>query len=99
MPEGSFPTYRFCGSGLAAEAVRPMAPSLEATPQEVNRWFFTSEDGKAGAVKKRGDMVRFQLGWIDRLYVGTGAGAGGGSILENVRQGDPLAVQDCTGCH
>merc|ERR1712218_323405 len=85
MPAGSFPTYRFCdsdevtlhhlrdsGCGSEDPGVFFMRTSLELKPAHIRSLFFhDSHRGKSGAIKKEGDVVRLNLGWLDRLYIGT----------------------------
>mmetsp|Transcript_159570 Transcript_159570/g.488301 ORF Transcript_159570/g.488301 Transcript_159570/m.488301 type:complete len:328 (+) Transcript_159570:286-1269(+) len=98
MPPGSFLTYRLCGRDEAAlaelgfagaDGARPVPPELKVTTGCVDQCYFSSRDGKAGAIKKRGTMTRLQLGWLDRLYLGPGAG---GWRPEAV-QGEPVLVR------
>lgn len=81
MPISSFPTYRLCTAeahtlskfNKATEdpGVLFMSTSLELQPQDVESLFFGGEKGHSGAIKKRGDMCRLGMGWLDRLYIGT----------------------------
>merc|ERR1719210_250819 len=85
IPAGSFPTYRFCdsdeltlhhlresGCGSEDPGVFFMRTSLELNPAHIRSLFFhDSHTGKSGAIKKRGTVVRLNLGWLDRLYIGT----------------------------
>lgn len=92
MPPGSFPTYRFCGHAYVADGVKPMLPETTLEPAEINEWYFSSEDGKAGAVKKREEMVRLQLGWLDRMYSGLAAEMPDQLITQRIVQGESMAI-------
>lgn len=105
MPPGSFLTYRVCNANGAASAepvgcmekvadgVYRMSPSQEVTSGLIDGLYFSSKDGKAGAIKKRGDMTRLQLGWLDRLY----SGASSSGWRPSVFQGDPLMLEAVDG--
>eukprot|EP00415_Alexandrium_ostenfeldii_P004726 UN4726 len=102
MPPGSFLTYRICnlsaesdsGTGsFAADGVHCLQPSAEVTGPVIHGWYFSAKDGKAGAIKKRGDVTRLQLGWLDRLY----SGALSGAWRPSVAQGDPLLLEAADG--
>jgi len=97
LPAGSFPTYRLSEAealgaypeAYVAEGVHCLVPTLDLTVGCVERCYFSSPDGKAGAVKKRGKATRLQTGWLDRLYWGVATGV----PEPEVRQGSPLLLQ------
>jgi len=98
MPSGSFLTYRVCNlcDGLGdfvADGVRCLSPASEVSSDSIRGLYFSSKDGKAGAIKKRGHVTRLQLGWLDRLYVGCASTAWKPDIV----QGDPLLLQAADG--
>lgn len=93
MPPGSFPTYRFCGNTCVADGVKSMIPEMTVEPAQINDWYFMSEDGKAGAIKKRKEMVRIQLGWLDRIYSGLGPEREDlGPVTKRIVQGESMAI-------
>lgn len=78
VPPGSFPTYRLGDLGdaevelpaLRADGFALLDPSWEATPTFIERAYFGGGcKGHAGAIKKRKDVYRLNLGWLDRLFI------------------------------
>merc|ERR1719491_1681582 len=102
MPISSFPTYRLCTAeahtlskfNKASEdpGVLFMSTSLELQPQDVESLFFGGEKGHSGAIKKRGDMCRLGMGWLDRLYIGTRWESL--SVTAKAEQGTPIFLLD-----
>lgn len=103
MPEGSFPTYRLCSAqpdtfnalrktsfGSDDTGMFFMNPSLEVTPSDIHALYFLDKKGHSGSIKKRGNMCRLGLGWLDRLYVGKRD-----DIVDvNTNQGIPIFLLD-----
>lgn len=108
MPTGSLPTYRLTtGHGQAVSALiaatgeddremQRLYPSMTLSTEAVNEIFFA--DAKAGILKKRGDMIRLNLGWMDRMYLGIRQDSGSAVADVTAEQGIPLLVQDNKGC-
>lgn len=106
MEPGSFPTYRptnrkgrcldALAPAVAAQSrevdhpgIWPLWPDLELPSECIKHCFFA--DKKAGVLKKRGDMVRLNLGWMDRLFYGLLPGE---PIDLDVRPGTPALLWD-----
>merc|ERR1712194_692389 len=58
----SFPTYRLCTPDASALA------HLQE-PETIKTMYFGGTHGRSGAIKKRGEMCRVGMGWLDRMYV------------------------------
>lgn len=107
MPPGSFPTYRLSNvEGRAVAALSPatgdeqtdmqhLRPTLDVSTEAVQELFFA--DPKAGVLKKRGDMIRLNLGWLDRLYCGVRQDSGEAVADVRIEQGCPLMLQASDG--
>eukprot|EP00928_Gymnodinium_smaydae_P034045 TRINITY_DN24214_c0_g1_i1.p1 TRINITY_DN24214_c0_g1~~TRINITY_DN24214_c0_g1_i1.p1 ORF type:complete len:501 (+),score=102.58 TRINITY_DN24214_c0_g1_i1:105-1607(+) len=106
MPPGSLPTYRFsrgasgclssgAGGDGEEEGLRRLSPDLELPVSSVRDCYFADE--KAGVLKKRGNMVRLNLGWLDRLYCGVREAFQSAGGLIDIVQGDPLLLHTVDG--
>mmetsp|Transcript_98774 Transcript_98774/g.249347 ORF Transcript_98774/g.249347 Transcript_98774/m.249347 type:complete len:408 (+) Transcript_98774:79-1302(+) len=82
------------GETYKEDGIVPLQPSLEVTADCIKACYFLDDDkGHSGSIKKRGDMCRLNLGWLDRLYVG--AQASSASVA--ARQADPMFLLDEAG--
>jgi len=69
MPVGSFPTYRLHADIKDGMDLQPLPDPSESVSRDFIKGCYF-QGPKAGVLKKRGDMTRLNLGWLDRLYVG-----------------------------
>lgn len=103
MPPGSFPTYRLSDNRQSFDALveysgdpdremQAIDPLMDASSSFVESAYFT--DKKAGIIKKRGDMVRMNLGWVDRLWYGVCQGS---STQVSFEQGPARLVRASSG--
>jgi len=73
-------------AGGPASGAIALGPGLELDPGVIRDLYFRdAHKGHAGAIKKRGEVHRLSLGWLDRLYVGSQAPV-------RTLQGDPVFV-------
>jgi len=116
MPPGSFPTYRLCtgnkaarealtasGAGTETESLWEMKETIELDEETVKRFYFGGDKGHSGAIKKRGSMCRFNMGWLDRMYLSTRKYTATGDARDEYKvevesqQGTPLFLQSDDG--
>lgn len=84
----SFPTYRLCTPDASAlahlqeinactedDGCFALHSGLQVEPETIKTMYFGGTHGRSGAIKKRGEMCRVGMGWLDRMYVGTRDGA------------------------
>lgn len=104
---GSFPTYHFTncnGKGFAAlkqssrqddDEIQLLQPDLDVSRECISECYFGDE--KAGVLKKRGDMIRLNMGWLDRLYYGVSRVEGSPAFDLHIEQRTPLVLTSMEG--
>lgn len=107
MSPGSFPTYRITHRGqttfgdLQLESedndveIQQLHPNKDVSRQCIQECYF--DDAKAGVLKKRGDMIRLNLGWLDRLYYGLSNVEGCPVADLHIEQSNPLVLRSSSG--
>jgi hypothetical protein len=106
--KGSFPSYRLttrdgkgAGSALKVhtgdsdEEVQHLYPHMDVSLECIHDCYFADE--KAGILKKRGDMIRLNLGWLERLYYGFKKVEGSPTVELQIEQRNPLVLRASSG--